>query len=185
MGLSKPAFFLAKNIVELPRLAVLVLMLLATFYPMANPRCPFDVYFIMSFSAAFAISGWAYILSIAQDPKTAQLSMVVIMVVFTMFCGVIPRLSAIDKMGPGAQVVAWLSFARWYVECLYIEETRRMSDAWRMPPPFYRRPASESALMGLAAFDYTENSTYCNCMILVRLTPTSFPRSRYPLNASR
>ena len=55
-------------------------MLIATFYPLASPRSPFLVYFALYFAAAWAISGWATILSIAQDPKSAQLSIVVIMV---------------------------------------------------------------------------------------------------------
>ena len=61
-------------------LQVLVLMLISTFYPLASPRCPFLVYFMLCFAAAWAISGWATILSIAQDPKSAQLSIVVILV---------------------------------------------------------------------------------------------------------
>ena len=71
-------------------------------------------------------SGWATILSIAQDPKSAQLSVVVIMVIFCMFCGVSPRLDELDNMGTPMRFVAWLSFARWFVECLYTEETKRM-----------------------------------------------------------
>jgi len=30
---------------------------------------------------------------------------------------------------------------RWFVETLYVEETVRLSQAWRMPPPFYGSPA--------------------------------------------
>ena len=103
MGLSKPAFFLAKCVVEVPRLAVLVLMLISTFYPLASPRCPFLIYFLICFAAAWAISGWATILSVAQDPKSAQLSVVVIMVIFCMFCGVSPRLDELDNMGAPMQ----------------------------------------------------------------------------------
>jgi hypothetical protein len=82
MGISRSAYFLSKALVELPRIAILTLALLSTFYPMASPRCPFLIYFCICFAAAFAVTGFAYIFSIAQDPKSAQLSVVVFMVVF-------------------------------------------------------------------------------------------------------
>ena len=55
-----------------------------------------------------------------------------------------------------------LSFARWFMECLYVEETVRMSDAWRMPPPFYNSPSKESVLLGLESMAYVEGSTTSN-----------------------
>lgn len=167
MGLSQPAYFMAKCLVELPRLAFLTLMLLCTFYPMASPRCPFGIYFCICWSAAFCVSGWAYILAIAQDPKSAQLSVVVVMVVMAMFSGVAPRLTQIDKMGHLARGVTWLSFARWFIECLYTEETKRMSDAWRMPPSFYHSARTSSALLGLEGYSYVEESTLYNVLLLL------------------
>ncbi len=73
---------------------------------MASPRCPFATYFAVFFGAAFAVSGWATLLSIAQDPKSAQLSAVVVMVVFAMFCGVAPRLPELADMGSSAMAMA-------------------------------------------------------------------------------
>ena len=113
MGMPKAPYFLAKCAVELPRLALLCLALLSTFYPMASPRCPFFVYFAIFFGAAFAVSGWALLLSIAQDPKSAQLSAVVVVVVFAMFCGVAPRLPELARMGATA-----MTFARCVRACV-------------------------------------------------------------------
>ena len=48
------------------------------------------------------------------------------------------------------------------MECLYVEETVRMSDAWRMPPPFYNSPSKESVLLGLESMAYVEGSTTSN-----------------------
>jgi len=47
----------------------------------------------------------------------------VVLVVFAMFCGVAPRLSELSSMGPLAEFMAWASFARWFIESLYTEET--------------------------------------------------------------
>ena len=41
MGLSKLAYFSAKNVVELPRIALLTLALLSTYYSMTSPRASF------------------------------------------------------------------------------------------------------------------------------------------------
>ena len=167
MGIPKGAYFVAKTIVELPRLALLVLALLSTFYPMASPRCPFALYFAIFYGAAVAVSGWATLLSIAQDPKSAQLSAVVVVVVFAMFCGVAPRLPQLAQMGGYAVAMARLSFGRWFIECLYVEETVRMSDAWRMPPTFYDSPSKESVLLGLQSMGYVERSTLYNVLIMI------------------
>ena len=42
-----------------------------------------------------------------------------------------------------------------------------MSDAWRMPPPFYDSPSKESVLLGLMSMDYVEGSTTSNVLILL------------------
>ncbi len=55
------------------------------------------------------------------------------MVASAMFCGVAPRLPELYTMGPPAVFVSWLSFSRWFVECLYVEETVRIGGDLSMP----------------------------------------------------
>ncbi|KAH8076620.1 ATPase [Aureococcus anophagefferens] len=92
MELDRFAYFLAKNAVEVP---------------LASPLAPIEELFALTFSAmfaaVFAVSGFAYALSIAQDPMASQLSMVMLVLVFVLFCGISPKLSQIDNMGPAAQ----------------------------------------------------------------------------------
>jgi hypothetical protein len=59
-------------------MALLVLALEAAFYPLASPRCPFPLHFAINLAAAWAVTGMAFLLSVAQDPKSAQLSVVVL-----------------------------------------------------------------------------------------------------------
>ena len=87
--------------------------------PLASPLAPIEELFALTFSAMFAVSGFAYALSIAQEPMASQLSMVMLVLVFVLFCGVSPKLSAIDNMGPAAQYVSALSYGRWYVEAFF------------------------------------------------------------------
>jgi hypothetical protein len=42
-----------------------------------------------------------------------------------------------------------------------------MSDAWRMPPPFYQSPGQESVLLGLDSLSYIEGSFTLNICILL------------------
>ena len=74
MGLDKGAFFAAKCAVEVPRISLLVLALLSTFYPLACPRCPFHLHFAVMFASGWAVTGLAYAFTIAQDAKSAQAS---------------------------------------------------------------------------------------------------------------
>jgi len=117
-------------------------------------------------AAAFAASGWSYFLTAWQDPKSAQLSLVVVIVLSAMFCGIAPRLPELSSMGAIPIGSTWFSYARWYVESLYVEETTLMSDAWRMPPPFYAQPAKESAILGLQSMAYVEGSTTLDFFLL-------------------
>ena len=112
MGLSAPAFALAKCVVELPRLATLTAAFLGTWYPTAAPRCGFADYYWPCFCAALAVSGYAHVLNIAQDPKSAQLSTVSALVACAMFSGVTPRLEQLDNIGVFARIADWLSYSR-------------------------------------------------------------------------
>jgi len=85
-----------------------------------------------------------------------------------MFCGVAPRLANLTRMGSIPVLFSWISFARWFIECLYVDETIRMSDAWRMPPTFYQAPGQESVLLGLESLSYVEGSFTLNiCLLLL------------------
>ncbi|KAH8048551.1 ATPase [Aureococcus anophagefferens] len=147
MELDRFAYFLAKNAVEVPRLAVFATLTLATFARYAHIEVVLKIWF----PHRFAVSGFACALSIAQDPMASQLSMVMLVLVFVLFCGISPKLSQIDNMGPAAQraparavsrsrglapgprrYASALSYGRWYVEGLYTSQTRQLSDAWKM-----------------------------------------------------
>ncbi|KAK7236258.1 hypothetical protein SO694_00061132 [Aureococcus anophagefferens] len=193
MGLGATPMFAATCLVELPRLALLTLAFLSTWFPTASPRCAFARYFAPCFGAALAASGAAHVAhgaaqegdipnfngsdlgrfplvaNVAQEPKSAQLSSVSFLVVAAMFSGVAPRLGELRKLGPAARPVVWGSYARWLVEALYAAEISALSTAWRMPPAFYNRPRAESALMGLLLYDYVAKSAALNCAVLVLL----------------
>ena len=61
MGLGATPMFAATCLVELPRLALLTLAFLSTWFPTASPRCAFARYFAPCFGAALAASGAAHV----------------------------------------------------------------------------------------------------------------------------
>ena len=81
MALSRFAYFSAKALVELPRLALLTLCLLATFYALTSPVGSFRMYFTILYAGAFAVSGVSYIISIVLQQHSAQLAAVFITLV--------------------------------------------------------------------------------------------------------
>ncbi|KAK3287112.1 hypothetical protein CYMTET_5364 [Cymbomonas tetramitiformis] len=166
MNLDRNAYFVAKNISEIPRLCLLCVMLASLFYPMSSPRCPFSRHFLITFSGAFFVSGWAYLVSILLDEKGAQLGMVILVLVFSMFAGVTPTLDEIDENTFIGPMLAWMSYARWCIEALYINETERMEYAWRMPHNFLKS-SRDSVLAGLSRYKYTERIDGVNILMNV------------------
>ena len=67
MALSRSAYFLAKNLVELPRIALLSIAVLCAFSAIAQPRAPFGLLVLETVSAAFAITGYSCVARRAPD----------------------------------------------------------------------------------------------------------------------
>lgn len=137
MNLSCLAYFLGKVIVDLPRIAVLAAMITLSFVPLVRARAEAAAFYACSLAAAFAMSGYAYILSIAFDPKAAQLYCVVLVLVSVLFAGVSPLL---EDMGTVEYALSWTSPGRWLCEDLFIANSIQLSAAFRLPPHVYASP---------------------------------------------
>lgn len=85
MGLSASAFFIAKTIVEVPRLVILTLVNCFYFYAFAKSSCGFGIFFGVSLLLSWAVSGLAVAYSIAYDAKSAQLVLVITLLVFLLY----------------------------------------------------------------------------------------------------
>jgi len=168
MSLNIKAYYIGKNLVEIPRIAILTFAILMTFYPLANPQSSFASYFGLCFAGVFMATGVPIIFSTSLDPKSSQLATVVFILVVNMFSGTNPRLSQINNMGFGPQLLTKLSYARYLVEALFTTETELYSDAWKFPPSFYGT-ANDSVVFRLLAFSWTENINFYNVLVMVWL----------------
>lgn len=149
-GLSASAYFVAVNIADLPRLAALATVFVIAFYPLAHPRASLGVYILAAIGDAFAASGFGYVAGAIFDEQTAQLAALCLALVFTMFSGVHPTISQMQR---ALRVVHYGSHDRYFVELLFVEEITHMSEAFRMPPSFFASPSS-SVLAQLLAYGY-------------------------------
>jgi hypothetical protein len=170
MGLDMFAYFLAKNIVELPRLVVLTLFFVLALYPIVTPNL--DWYYCWGFScaASFATSGFAYMMSVALSPLKAQLCTVIYVLVALMFSGLATSLQTLHQ-NPMFSAISYLSILRWHCELVYLQDVYSLTLAWRMPPPYYSDAGQYSALEWIIALDYTPLSAVLalNVSILILL----------------
>ena len=155
MALSPSAYFLGKDLVQLPRLALMVLAFGVPFYAQARPTPSLSYYFLVFYLLAYAVSGYAYVASMLCSLKDAQLLIVVTVLVLTMLAPPAETLYAADKSS-ATRVLAWLAPVRWAGEALFTAQTRRLSHAWKMPPLFYAKPWKHSALYILYRFPFHE-----------------------------
>jgi len=170
MGLDMFAYFLAKNIVEIPRLIVLTLFFVLAFYPIVTPNLIWYYCWGYSCAAAFAIAGFAYLMSVALSPLKAQLCTVIYVLVALMFSGLATSLQDLHNNFM-FKAVSYLSIMRWLSELVYLQDVYSLTLAWRMPPPYYSEATQYSALQWIMILGYTPLSAALalNVSILILL----------------
>jgi ABC-type multidrug transport system ATPase subunit len=139
MGLSRLGYFIGKNIVEIPRIFLLVLVASAVFYPLAQLLSSYHEFLWQSFFLAWHVSGIAQFLSVALDGKTAQLALVILLLVFLLEAGVQTPFYKME----GVEVwISWLSPSRWYVDDVTLSNAAQVSVGYRLPPTWYKSGGS-------------------------------------------
>jgi hypothetical protein len=104
MGISRVAYFLGKNLSELPKLLIfLPLAFLVLFYPLTVPRATFASMFLIILCTTYAVSGCAYAISTIVSPKNSQLAIVVFVLLSCMLGGSNPTLVQLKEMGAIAE----------------------------------------------------------------------------------
>ena len=159
MALSASAYFFGKDLVQIPRLAILVLSFTVPFYTLATPDPTMPFVFACFYLLSYAVSGYAYMASVVVGPKDAQLLVVCISLVLVMLSPPSERLESTNEVF-ATRLLTWLSPIRWAGETLIVAQTRDLSHAWKMPPYFYGKPQRESALAIVLGFTFHEGWLY-------------------------
>ncbi|KAH8049964.1 ATPase [Aureococcus anophagefferens] len=159
MALSASAYFFGKDLVQIPRLAILVLSFTVPFYTLATPDPTLPFVFACFYLLSYAVSGYAYMASVVVGPKDAQLLVVCVSLVLVMLSPPSERLETTNE-DFFTRLLTWLSPIRWAGETLIVKQTRHLSHAWKMPPYFYGKPQRESALAIVLGFTFHEGWLY-------------------------
>jgi len=152
MGLDSIAYFVGKNLVEVPRLVILIAFLSSCFYSRISFRCDFEEFWLKSVIMGWHCAGWAQFFSISQESKSSQLCAVVLCLVQLVMSGSQTRLG---EMAPFQFGLSYMSPNRWLVEDLFTCYTLKLPDAYRYPEPFYLNVHASCLIAWLVSLRYT------------------------------
>jgi len=124
-------------------------------YPIVTPNLEWIFCWAFCCAATFAISGFAYFVSIALNPLKAQLCTVTYVLVAVMFSGLATTSVLSFKGNPFFMTLSYLSVMRWLSELIFLRQVYSLSLAWRMPPPCYENETESSELHWLLMFGLT------------------------------
>jgi len=162
MSLDRVAYFAAKATVELLRIAVLSGMLLAMFVPLSTPQIPTVELYLATLFASYYMSGVAYALSIGLGESQAQLMSVVLVLVFTLYAGVLTTLPRLDPM---SLTMSYASPGRWYAELVFVGEAQMASPLFWQPASCLEKP-TDSALAQMMELGYDITAVPLNYLVL-------------------
>ena len=145
-------YFVGKNLVEIPRLCVLIFCLTAGLYPQIEILCPFGYTFEMALFAAWHVAGWAQFFSITFDDKSAQLMLVIFCLIGLQYGGIYVRLAELSFL---EYSLTWLSPARWLAEDLYMCHSYELSGVFRIPPQWLG-DTKDSVLGAIVSLSFAE-----------------------------
>ena len=165
MNLNRFGYFMAKNFIELPRLLLLSFFFSMAFIPIVTPIIPWYYLMLINWAGAFAVSGVSVFASIAFDPLSAQLFVVIFVLINSMFSGLSTSISTIME-NPFYSALMYTSYARWLAELLYLDDVYFLSLAWRMPPNWYKSESEYSALYGCITYEYVPTAMSMDLCIL-------------------
>ena len=69
MALSPSAYFFGKDLIQVPRLALLTVTFAVPFYTLTTPSPSLTYYWIVLVLVAYVVSGYSYIASMLAGPK--------------------------------------------------------------------------------------------------------------------
>jgi hypothetical protein len=127
-GVSKSAYFLAKNISQVPYILLAPMIYLSLYYTFTAPRATFWGTYLILAATQFCVTGVGNLVSIVCPTSTANVAAVVAVLLFVITSGYNPTLADLANMN--LQWLTKLSYARWLMEALFINEMKRYPTIW-------------------------------------------------------
>ncbi|KAJ3446436.1 abc transporter g family member [Anaeramoeba flamelloides] len=128
-GMNSFAYFLGKNLSNLPNILLQPLVFLSIFYILVNPRTFLKDYYGVLILVQFAGSGIGMFVSTLLPQSVSQLAGAVICLILSLVAGFNPPLKKIEHMVI-MNIFNALSFLRYGQETIFILEIERWSDVY-------------------------------------------------------
>eukprot|EP01062_Namystynia_karyoxenos_P066795 TRINITY_DN6072_c0_g3_i1.p1 TRINITY_DN6072_c0_g3~~TRINITY_DN6072_c0_g3_i1.p1 ORF type:complete len:1377 (+),score=363.05 TRINITY_DN6072_c0_g3_i1:122-4132(+) len=129
---SVSAYFVAKDVAQLPAVTAFPALYLALFYPLTEPLIDISTLFITQLLLVFVCYGSGYLHSVLLPHGSAQLAVVLTSFAFLVLSGFTPTLSSIWK---GLPYIGWglttLSPIRWGFEAQLVGSFNQLAEFWR------------------------------------------------------
>jgi len=130
-GLSPLAYFLGKNIADLPRQLILPIFYLSMYYTLLQPQMSAATLYLIVFAGAFATWGMGYCVSAVLSPGLAQVGAIVLALAWTTLSGITPTRGELrQNLGGLGTALNSISYARWMTETLFVEEVASWPPGW-------------------------------------------------------
>eukprot|EP01028_Stygiella_incarcerata_P014157 TRINITY_DN9121_c1_g1_i5.p1 TRINITY_DN9121_c1_g1~~TRINITY_DN9121_c1_g1_i5.p1 ORF type:complete len:650 (+),score=169.31 TRINITY_DN9121_c1_g1_i5:340-2289(+) len=131
-GRSSIAYFLGKNVADLPLIIVNGLLYTSFFYVLTEPRGSFFSYLFVSTLLIFAAYALGYIVSGLTSGKNAYTVAIVMAMCLSITSGDKPSLKDVNEQYSVLVILWQLSYCRWTSEALYITEVSTYKDDYRV-----------------------------------------------------
>eukprot|EP00798_Chlamydomonas_sp_ICE-L_P004550 gene4550-14729_t len=129
-GVSLPAFFCAQNIIDLGWVFLAPALFLAPYYYLTLPRIAFSSYYIAALQVCWWCSGMSYMVATAVPKQTVLMTGVFCALILGAFVqGITP--SVAEARGTVLEYILGLSYSRWAVELVTVEESMHFVDNMR------------------------------------------------------
>ncbi|PRP78516.1 abc transporter family protein [Planoprotostelium fungivorum] len=125
-GINRAAYFLAKNIAQLPFLLVAPLCASA-FYTLLTPTlCPLWYFYSLIFCMVYAASGFGYLVSTTFPPENGLMIGILYPLIAGIFAGARPELGLVARdYGLAGSILVVISYGRWHLESLFVYELQQ------------------------------------------------------------
>eukprot|EP00762_Andalucia_godoyi_P006750 ANDGO_06182.mRNA.1 Putative white-brown complex homolog protein 30 len=131
-GRSTLAYFLSRNLVDIPIVLYSTLLFCGVFVAFAQPSGSFASFFLAFFVMQFAACGLGYFISLVTSDDKSMVISIVSSIVFAMCCGFHPTLKDVRRSFSFLQGLWDLSYARWAGEAIYITEVSPFKDDFNL-----------------------------------------------------
>jgi len=134
-GMSTLAYFIAKNLAEIPSLVIQPIFYLVVMYYMTTLIAPLWMIYLTLLGIQFASMGLGYVAATFAKPNQSFVLGVVLIFVSIILSGQKPTLKEWEnEIGIAGKIIPSISYARWGMECFYLAQVELYKNIYTILP---------------------------------------------------